>query len=134
MLKEVARTQLNPKKTKAWTADELPWHIDLKPSILALSQVKPEAMNLKQLYRTIQYRRANQLMVNPMRLVWWQRLAQPLTIVVMLLLAIPSVLGSLRTGSMGFRLFIGICLGFVFFIFKSICITYWFSLSNCHLY
>jgi len=49
---------------------------------------------------------------------FWRKIITPFTTVVMLLLAVPFVLGSLREVSVGQRIFVGTLIGAVFYAFS----------------
>ena len=53
------------------------------------------------------------------RIPLWKRIFQPLTTLVMILLAIPFVLGSSRSVTMGWRVLFGIVFGFTFYILNA---------------
>lgn len=94
------------------------WTMQLNPLILKLATVDPTDMTLPKLYRYNSYRKANALEYAHSALIFWQRIAQPLATMVMMLLAIPFIFGPLRTVTMGLRLVAGIVVGFSFFLFN----------------
>lgn len=94
------------------------WTMKLNPLILKLAAVDPVDMTLSKLYGYNQYRKANALRYNDSALTFWQRVVQPLTTMVMMLLAIPFIFGPLRSVTMGLRLLAGIVVGFTFFLFN----------------
>ena len=112
----VAETQLQHKTTKARHYESIPWNIALKPAVLRVSGSEPDEMTLHELR---QYLRAD---VNGQRtafhyqLAYWQRIIQPFTTVVMMLLAIPFIFGPLRSSTMGSKLLMGATVGFGFHI------------------
>ena len=88
----------------------------LSPNLLHILTLEPEDMTLWALYEYIQYRQQNQLDPKPYVLQIWLRILQPLTLVIMMLLAVPFVFGPLRSATMGLRLAVGLSVGFVFYI------------------
>ncbi len=49
-----------------------------------------------------------------LQVAFWQRLAQPFTTLVMMMLAIPFIFGPLRSSTMGLRFIAGALMGFGF--------------------
>jgi lipopolysaccharide export system permease protein len=58
----------------------------------------------------------NGLQASQFQLAFWQRLLQPVAIIVMLFMAVPFVLGSPRSSMLGLRILLGVVLGFVFYL------------------
>lgn len=95
---------------------EMTWDVPLQPSILNVSTRDPDEMTLAELYQYLHVQRVNHQMAQNYQLVYWQRLVQPLTTVVMMILAIPFIFGPLRSSTMGSKLLIGATVGFGFHI------------------
>ncbi|MSP53006.1 MAG: LPS export ABC transporter permease LptG [Gammaproteobacteria bacterium] len=81
-----------------------------------LSAPNPLNMTLVQLDEQINYEKRNGLNTQSEELVFWLRVFQPLSTLVMALVAIPFIFGPLRNVGMGLRLLSGIMVGLVFFI------------------
>src|SRR3546814_11041913 len=87
--------------------------------------------------RLIGYLERNGLDASSYRLSLWRKLIAPLTVVAMMLLAVPFVLGSQRGGGDGQRLLVGILVGLVFYVIneeigrascrESVCQSVWSS-------
>ncbi len=92
------------------------WHLAIDPHLLSISQRTPEEMSLRQLSDLINYQKSNHLIGNNERIVFWQRIFQPLSILVMMFLAIPFVFGPLRSVTTSLRLVLGVIVGFAFYI------------------
>lgn len=73
---------------------------------------------LQKLHQQIQTRQANGISANDFQLSFWSRVFQPLTTLVMVLLAIPFIFGPLRSVSMGLRILTGIMFGLAYYIFN----------------
>lgn len=87
------------------------WPHLLAPELLNVIVIEPQQMSALALLRYINYLSANNLDAKAYELAFWNRFTQPLSSLVMLLLAIPFVFGSLRSGGAGQRIFIGIVVG-----------------------
>ena len=111
-------------------ADNSQWTMELNPSVLKIAQIEPDEMNLLKLHQWIHYRKANQLRYSNDALVFWQRIFQPVSTSIMMLLAIPFIFGPLRSATTGIRLVAGVIVGFGFYILNqmlgTISLTYQF--------
>ncbi|SEP56476.1 lipopolysaccharide export system permease protein [Ectothiorhodospira magna] len=87
------------------------WDRLLAAELFDVIVVEPRQMSAWTLARYIAYLRENNLESAPYELAFWTRFTTPLSSLVMLLLALPFIFGSLRTGGAGQRLFIGILIG-----------------------
>ena len=58
----------------------------------------------------------NGLSVANYKFAFWQRVFAPLSVIIMILLAIPFVFASMRGATMGFRMLMGVMFGFGFYI------------------
>ena len=116
-LKNVQRSVFLANQVIASQLPEEIWEIHMSPSILRVTDQEPEQMSLKKLYRIMQFKQQNQLEYADFALSFWQRVIQPLSTCVMLLLAVPFVVfGSLRQVSMGSRIIWGLSVGFTFYL------------------
>ena len=110
----VAETKLQDESTQAQHIPEMNWDVFILPSILNVSSSEPDEMTLVQLHQYLRaQKRSHQSAVN-FQLAYWQRLIQPLTTLVMMVLAIPFIFGPLRSSSMGSKLMVGAAVGFGF--------------------
>lgn len=87
----------------------------VNPDLFGFLNTRPEDMSAMELFQYMSYLRANNLDDSRYALAFWQRLATPLSALVMLILAVPFAFGSLRTGGGGQRLFVGVILGVGFY-------------------
>jgi lipopolysaccharide export system permease protein len=89
--------------------------------ILQASSVKHlERLSISSLYIIIKERIANNLTVIEYKIAFWRKIIQPFSILIMSYLAVPFVLGPLRSCSRGLRLLIGIILGFIFYLLNAL--------------
>lgn len=92
------------------------WRFILNPNLLNIGIIEPEEMSLAKLFSFSRYLVANGLQASQFQLAFWQRLLQPLAIVLMLLLAVPFVLSAPRSSMLGLRILMGIIVGFIFYL------------------
>jgi lipopolysaccharide export system permease protein len=115
-LAEVRQTVIDSEGVA--TARKLPsatWETSVSPQIMSVFLIDPEQMSVWQLRRYIQHLRRNDQVTSNYELAFWTKVVLPLSIGVMISLAIPFVFGSLRSGTTGRNLFIGIMLGLGFY-------------------
>ena len=89
---------------------------DLNFNIQLLHPNNSAYLTLPQLYEEIESQNQAHLNSSSNTLTFWNRLFQPLSILVMVLVGIPFIFGPLRSVSMGLRLVSGIMVGLLFFL------------------
>jgi lipopolysaccharide export system permease protein len=113
-LSNVIHRQFDSDKiTKRWSQEEQ-WERLLSPDLFDVIVVKPRQMSATKLHRYVKYLQQNGLDSGQYELAFWTRFTIPLAGLVMMLLAMPFVFGSLRSGGAGQRLFIGVLIGVAF--------------------
>jgi lipopolysaccharide export system permease protein len=95
--------------------DSAEWHSTLGPEVLRVFLVRPEQLSVIDLRRYISHLQENAQKTDVYELAYWQKIASPMAIIIMVLIGIPFVFRSVRSGSVGSTLFLGIMLGLVFF-------------------
>jgi lipopolysaccharide export system permease protein len=88
----------------------------VQPNVLNVLAVMPQYMSLGELRRYAQFLDKNSLKSDAYWLAWWSKLLSPVSVVAMLLLALPFSLATRREGGAGGRLVIGIVLGMGVFV------------------
>jgi lipopolysaccharide export system permease protein len=85
---------------------------------LGLAVEDPKQLTSRALWRLISYYRANSLDTREYLFAFWSRIARTTAIAFAVLLAIPFVLGSLRSAGAGTRMMLGLVLGIGFFLLQ----------------
>lgn len=98
----------------------LPWQTLLSPQLIMLFAVDTDSLSARGLYHYIEYMRANHLDDRRYVAAFWARVAKPVALLAMLLLAMPFVFGPLRSSSTGQRMVIGMLVGIGFYVFNGI--------------
>lgn len=119
LLHDVVKTSFNNNQTRSESFDNAHWDLVLNPNLLNVGLMDPAEMSLKNLYDYSQHFMQNGIRSASLRWEFWKRIFQPLTTLVMMLLAIPFVLRSSRSSTMGVRVLFGISVGFVFYILNA---------------
>jgi lipopolysaccharide export system permease protein len=85
---------------------------------LGLAIENPDQLTNRALWRLISYYRANALADREYVFAFWSRIARTVAVAFTVLLAIPFVLGSLRSAGTGTRTLMGLILGISFFLLQ----------------
>ncbi|WP_350431498.1 LPS export ABC transporter permease LptG [Shewanella sp. H8] len=96
------------------------WQSSLTPDKLSVVSVKPEALSISGLIDYLDYLEVNQQDPSRYELALWRKIMQPVTVAVMMLVALSFVFGPLRTVTMGARVLLGVVAGFSFYISNQI--------------
>lgn len=112
----IAETTLFDGRTQVRNIDEMIWDVKLKPTILSVSSREPNEMTLHELRKFLRVQKMSQQTAHNYQLAYLQRIMQPLSTVVMMMLAIPFIFGPLRSSTMGSKLLMGASVGFGFYI------------------
>lgn len=110
----VAETLIYPDHTAVHQQDKMKWNVSLKPVFFNVSHNEPDEMTLSELKQYIYAQKSNHQSASNYQFAYWQRLIQPLTTMVMMILAIPFIFGPLRSSTMGSKLVVGATVGFGF--------------------
>ena len=100
--------------------ETLPWRRVLSEKQMS-SLIQPaEALSPLDLFQYIRRLDSNGLNTHRYRFIFWQQMSLPLALIAMSLLAVPFVLGSVRSMSIGQRVAIGGSIGIVFYLAEQI--------------
>lgn len=106
-------TANGPVITKRHT---LPWRTTLDQELVDTVTYNPESLSLWDQYAYVEYLKRNGLDARPYELAMWNKVVMPLTILAMVLLAVPFVFVSGRHGGMGRQVLFGFLIGVVFYL------------------
>ncbi len=120
LLRDVVKTSFLQDKTVSEKMAALTWNISLKPNLLNVGLIEPQEMSLPVLYKYSRHLVENKSQATRFQFELWKRILQPLMTLVMILLAIPFVFGSPRSVTMGWRILLGVIVGFVFYIMNAL--------------
>mgnify|MGYP000727554821 CR=1 FL=1 len=116
LLSGVVNTWLDEKEIKSDEIEHQIWQSSLTPEKLGVVTVKPESLSLQGLLDYLDYLQANEQDPSRYQLAFWRKLIQPVTVAVMLLVALSFIFGPLRSVSMGARIMMGVVTGLLFFV------------------
>ena len=113
-------TLLPTHQTKLQRLPQLEINSELTPQILAVFLVSPDRMALVDLFFYVRHLNKNKQDSQRYSIALWKKLVYPLTIFVMMALALPFAYLHARGGSIGIKIFGGIMLGMSFQLVNSL--------------
>ncbi|WP_028117845.1 LPS export ABC transporter permease LptG [Ferrimonas senticii] len=119
-LHSVTETQLGDEQVTTSSDVAGQWQSNLTPDKLQVVTVSPESLSISGLVDYLDYLNANQQDPTRYELALWRKIAQPVTVAVMMLLGLSFIFGPLRSVTMGARLLLGVVTGFGFYISNEI--------------
>lgn len=96
------------------------WKTNLTPDKLGVVALEPDALSIRGLYSYITYLKQSGQESGRYQLNMWNKLFAPLSVAVMMLMALSFVFGPLRSVPAGVRIVIGISFGFLFYVLDQI--------------
>jgi len=111
MLKDLSISEFIGSQTTITHIDEQIWPNLVNADVLQSMSLSPESLSVRNLVDQVRYLRANSLDSERLELAMWIKLTGPFATLVMLMLSLPFVFGSQRSGGAGQKIFIGIMLG-----------------------
>ncbi|MCC8374902.1 MULTISPECIES: LPS export ABC transporter permease LptG [Photorhabdus] len=96
------------------------WKILLTPEQLNVVALEPEALSISGLYQYIKYLKQSEQESGRYQLNMWKKIFAPLSVAVMMLMALSFIFGPLRSVPMGVRMVTGISFGFLFYVLNEI--------------
>ncbi|HST45240.1 MAG TPA: LPS export ABC transporter permease LptG [Luteimonas sp.] len=122
LLRNVRRSYFEPRAVTQTEVLEERWDSRLDAAALAANARnvwRPRYMSAAQLGEGIEYRSRNGLDASEFEEHYWGRWFYPLNVLALCLAAIPFAFGSLRSGSQGRRLFVGIVFALGFWLLQT---------------
>ena len=113
-LSNVQEVLISPNQTKTQSVASFFYPSKLTPEKLGVVSVKPETLSFSGLYSYLAYLSENDQDTSTYELAFWRKVVQPVTIAVMLLVALSFIFGPLRSVTMGARIVMGVVTGIAF--------------------
>ncbi|MEO6925416.1 MAG: LPS export ABC transporter permease LptG [Rhodanobacter sp.] len=110
ILHDVRSTTLDPQGTHSTTMPSEPWQSSLNPQVLAQSVILPQYLSMRDLRRNMHYLESNGESPGTYAVAFWGRALYPFNVLILVLCAMPFAFGTLRSGGLGKRIFIGMLL------------------------
>jgi lipopolysaccharide export system permease protein len=115
-LTDVNYTFIGDQRIRGQQIEKSTWRSTLTPDKLGVVTVKPEALSIQGLTEYVTYLENNSQDPDRYKLALWRKILQPVSVGVMLLMALSFIFGPLRSVTMGARIIMGVLAGFAFFI------------------
>ena len=119
LLHDVKRTWFDSRSVTETEALEERWASKLDETALAASISSPRYLPATELSQGIDYRKRNGLDASEYEEHYWGRWFYPINVLALCLAAVPFAFGSLRSGGLGKRLFIGIVFALGFWLLQT---------------
>jgi lipopolysaccharide export system permease protein len=116
-LEDAVETRFNQLSTTVHSYPRQEWHSALNPDLLSVLLVVPDKMSAWNLYQYVGYLHDNHQQSGRYEIALWSKLIYPLTVMVMMILALPFAGHQHRSGGVGAKMFLGIVLGLAFHFF-----------------
>ncbi len=115
-LSDLRQSRISKEGVEVVNLKQAVWGSLLDPGMLSLLVVDPHVLPVWGLYRYIAFMRDNGLHAVSYEVAFWGKLAMPVVILAMMFLSVPLLFGSLRSGGLGQRLFVGVLIGIGFYL------------------
>ena len=119
LLRDVTRTTFQAKSVTRTHVAQEQWDSKLDETALSADIDQPRYLSSNSLSGAIDYRQRNDLDAGEFREIYWGRWFYPINVLALCLAAIPFAFGSLRSGGLGKRLFIGIVFALGFWLLQT---------------
>jgi len=118
-LSDVVETRFTADRVLVERIGQRQWKSVLTPALLTVLLVSPNEMSAASLWQYVQHLRGSKQAASRYEIALWRKFAYPLSIMVMLVLALPFAQQA-RRASAGPRLFAGIMVGLSFFFLNTL--------------
>ncbi|MDY6215157.1 LPS export ABC transporter permease LptG [Actinobacillus porcinus] len=105
-------------ETKNYLTKE--WETSLTPDKLGIVSIRPTSLSISGLSEYIAFLKQTGQDSKKFELTYWRKLFQPISVGVMMMLALSFIFGPLRSVTAGARIVTGICFGFFFYVVNEI--------------
>jgi len=116
MLKQVNESTIQPDSVNTVNRLNEEWQTNLTPDKLGVASLRPTSLSISGLSSYITFLKETGQDSKNFELTYWRKLFQPISVGVMMMLALSFIFGPLRSVTAGARILIGICFGFLFYV------------------
>ncbi|MBQ4813487.1 LPS export ABC transporter permease LptG [Pseudoalteromonas luteoviolacea] len=113
-LRAVEEVQITEQRVRTLYAQSRLYESQLTIDRLGVASYEPESLSFSGLMSYLNYLEQNEQDTSNYELALWRKVMQPVTIAVMLLVALSFIFGPLRSVSMGARIIMGVVTGLIF--------------------
>ncbi|UNK48914.1 LPS export ABC transporter permease LptG [Lysobacter sp. S4-A87] len=119
LLRDVTRTHFDDRSVRREQIAQERWNSQLDSAALSAGTERPRYLSAMDLRTAIQYRLRNGLDASEFEEHYWGRWFYSINVLALCLAAVPFAFGTLRSGGMGKRLFIGIVFALGFWLLQT---------------
>ncbi|WP_373777083.1 LPS export ABC transporter permease LptG [Glaesserella sp.] len=116
ILQNVEKSTINGDSIHQSKESDQVWKTSITPSKLGIVSLKPESLSITGLADYVGFLKETGQDPKRFEITFWRKVFQPISMAVMMLLAISFIFGPLRSSTMGAKIVIGILAGFVFYV------------------
>jgi lipopolysaccharide export system permease protein len=120
MLNDVTETLLEGQRVRQVQLPSKAWQSAITPDVLQVLLVRPHLMSIYELYTYIQHLKRNGLGSDTYVIAIWKKVFYPLSILVMMALALPFAYRHDRVGGVSLRIFAGVMIGALFYMLNGL--------------
>ena len=121
LLEDIRQSTISETVVSSQHIELASWDSLLEPEMVNLLVVNPEYLTFWGLLNYIDFLEQNAQNSQRFEQALWAKLVRPLSILAMIVLAVPLVRGTARTTAIGQRVFIGALIGIIFHILNQMC-------------
>jgi lipopolysaccharide export system permease protein len=116
LLEELVQSRVREDGVEREVLPAAAWRSLFEPDLVNVVAVRPESLSVPGLRRYIRYLARNGLDTSSFELALWHKFTYPLATGVMIVLAVPLVLGRLKSAGVGQRVLVGVLVGIGFHV------------------
>lgn len=116
VLESIARSRVGAEGVEVEHIARARWDSMLDPGLLKVVVADPRLLPLWGLYQYIRFMQINGQDAGAYEVAFWSKLLYPLLMLSMILLAIPILLGSVRSTGLGRRILAGVVVGILYYL------------------
>ena len=120
VLESVRSSEISADGVVTRSTPDVVWETGLRPDLVKLSSARLESLSGRALVRYIDYLRENRLDTAEYELALWMKVVYPLATGVMIVLAVPLVLGRLGDSGIGQRILAGCLIAVTFHVVNQV--------------
>ncbi|MDG6472319.1 LPS export ABC transporter permease LptG [Glaesserella parasuis] len=116
LLQKVDKSEIHESGITQTRETDQTWKTSITPSKLGIASLKPESLSISGLADYVGFLKDTGQDPKRFEITFWRKVFQPISMAVMMLLAISFIFGPLRSSTMGAKIVIGILAGFIFYV------------------
>lgn len=119
-LKNVSLTLFTEERTETLKTAKKRWDVSLDPELLSVLAEDPDNMSISGLRRYSHYLQEQSINASSYVIAFWQKLLLPFAVLGLVLIAMSTLFGPMRSVSMGQRIMVGFMVGILFKIIQDV--------------